>query len=40
MNMGAAQLNNMYEVAKKQRTYAQYELNEIENALENVMPFV
>lgn len=30
----------MFAVAKKQKTFAQYELNEIENALENVMPFV
>ena len=40
MSSGYNVLMEMYKTAKKQRSFANYELNEIENALENVMPFV
>ena len=40
MKSGHGQLNQMYKAAKKESMYDSHHLAQIENALENVSPFV
>lgn len=40
MRTGEPSLHTLYSSSKKNKTFAKHELDEIENALENVRPFI